>query len=54
MDYKKLTNFLVFFFIIAGAALMAYGEIERTDLQKPDAVETVEQSPKKPCSKRAG
>ena len=54
MNHKKLTNFLVFFFMLAGAALMAYGELERNDLQDPNPVETVEKSKKSPCSKRAG
>lgn len=52
MAYKKLTNFLVFFFMLAGVALMAYGEIERMDLEKSEQIETVKTKSKQHCSKK--
>lgn len=54
MSHKKLTNFLVFFFMLTGVALMAYGEIEKRDLENSMEVKTVCTKTKTVCTKSAG
>ena len=53
MSHKKLTNFLVYFFMLTGVALMAYGEIEKRDLDQSNQVETVVAKKKSPCTKKS-